>query len=1582
MASIKINNWLDGINTRVNKFRIKVSEAVDAVNTNISGLKLKPEKGLDTSNTASGDYNFKGDWVTDGDATKFTESGDLIIKSYDNQTPKFDRRYYDNNGNFVGLVGEKDLGSPVKPISSPSTSISTSGSSTGTGLYGQASIYTESLGSSTTNATTNSGLYADIQADDSDGTIFKVYNTTLVVVNKSTGKIRRRTVTTGALAVADVTITNKDKVFLHAGYVVGLDADRKNISVVAAETGTAEYTYTIADPSFQTYSSSSFLHGYNSITKTSSSFTINNGNLFVARNYKANNYYDYQVDKSTTGSFVSTTGEDIKIDCSRISYPSSTTGGRPLWLLIMPSSGLVAEGSSANILFANYAGDWFYSGEVQELWFNTYTKKVYAISRDITVNGDSYKAMLIYWVNEGFPFMTTYYADDNITGINPIIKITNRTTEDGYWMYSVHHGGKDESSATNWFRTNFGTPSDFSNNEKSYMTWNSSSKVLTISGYGFTSTLDTDDMEWTSGTSYVNGLARVQSGAFSGKAIMGTMTKMSLATFVAGGGGSSGVTHSVIDKSNTHPLPKGNSFGWRKNSSDFSSPGGGWDNYQEVFLSDITSENDEIQPLRSNFLATLQKTSYSSYAESVYNIASGRQLAVNTHLVPEASHNLSAIDSTDAKIGHGNVTPTSVTPKFMTYQAVGSSSTNDRIFFGTRFAGNSFSAYKNQTSSGGTKFGSGAISLNLNITSYDVEKQDTTSSFTHRVIFINSALSPESNIAVVSMTDMSQTTGATTFGVTNGKDLWVDGTKRIIKVADNSLSVIDTSNDNEASTFHLPFGYWLTSQSPSIHYGLSLDGSSNDEIAVIKKCYAFWMHEVLALTTGGLLDHDAGKNRNIVKTMRKTGTNNRHLYIIFNDDDSFTYNNANFYLNLDSTRRPLVAATSSTETFTGTISATNKLLFGASEVYTTMIHDNVSVVHGSNTDSRTVTAKGSTSGTEFTVNTALTGNPTSGSATVTRTRYVHKNRFYIPSQYYNDFVSPILVVADYSATTYGPSVYADEQITISGNTLIEFITVAKSDANESDADSLFYIDVEKNAVSTVNQSDLGSDLTYVTAGVNLHNGSGPMIAFQYKYSFLRDISHSSESEFLIEGPTSDESTKLTTTADNQFIPIESITGAPSDATKVRMYRVGGDYSKYYWLADLPVSGGSTDRFLDKSSTVGSTLIKPLSDAGNIPIGLKNVILVNGVYMGSIGSKLYFSRYGDPNNWPEFGFQELEGDVTNMVSYQGEGIIFTRNATFRVRGNNYDQMQVIKVPDRQGVPPDKYDSVIEHKGVIYFISNDGLCVYNNGSINVISSQKFDSFPVIGKPRSAIKDNVLYIFEGSSASSENGVKLDTRTGASSFSRISQKVLSRAFYDQVEDRLFLTGSGTAGAYLEGDEESLTWESGDYTGGDTEMFNAFFGYKLTYSTSESGAEIEFYADGAGSPFHTKSISHSTEITCLYDQFTNYVVSKSVRYKLTGKITVYGMEINFEPVAGYPYQRRFEYVDVQYRGSSLQINVTVDNSSKTMSPDYSSTNLPSATDTRNIRLYYPADTTGTIPHYYSSGTGQVISVNYQTGDL
>ena len=183
MAKFKISSWVNGINTRINKFRIRETEAIDVVDADLSNIELKPQKGLDNSSGAQppGDYNFKNSWETDEDAKKFTESGDLLIKSYSGGTaPKFNRRKYSKSGEDIGVVGEKTLGVPVQPSSEPSVSKTTSVS--GGDLLAFSSVLNESFGATRTDCTTDNGLQADVSTNETSGfTVKKAYGSVLAL---------------------------------------------------------------------------------------------------------------------------------------------------------------------------------------------------------------------------------------------------------------------------------------------------------------------------------------------------------------------------------------------------------------------------------------------------------------------------------------------------------------------------------------------------------------------------------------------------------------------------------------------------------------------------------------------------------------------------------------------------------------------------------------------------------------------------------------------------------------------------------------------------------------------------------------------------------------------------------------------------------------------------------------------------------------------------------------------------------------------------------------------------------------------------------------------------------------------------------------------------------------------------------------------------------------------------------------------------------------------------------------------------------------------------------------------------------
>ena len=143
--------------------------------------------------------------------------------------------------------------------------------------------------------------------------------------------------------------------------------------------------------------------------------------------------------------------------------------------------------------------------------------------------------------------------------------------------------------------------------------------------------------------------------------------------------------------------------------------------------------------------------------------------------------------------------------------------------------------------------------------------------------------------------------------------------------------------------------------------------------------------------------------------------------------------------------------------------------------------------------------------------------------------------------------------------------------------------------------------------------------------------------------------------------------------------------------------------------------------------------------------MTNIVNVNGVFIGSLTNKIFVSEFGNPHSWPTTGRYDLDNTVNNILEHNGEALVFTDNSISRIRGYQYDSMQVLALPENQGVQSSYRESLVQYRNQLFFLSNDGLCVYDGTSINVLSKNKFGTFPSINTPLAAIKDGVIYFFE---------------------------------------------------------------------------------------------------------------------------------------------------------------------------------------------------------------------------------------------
>ena len=1022
---------------------------------------------------------------------------------------------------------------------------------------------------------------------------------------------------------------------------------------------------------------------------------------------------------------------------------------------------------------------------------------------------------------------------------------------------------------------------------------------------------------------------------------------------------------------------------------------GGIHNYKPKYPVNNRLNGANYPPARDNFLLAEKNYTYSAETSSYYvNSNNWSQVTVPMHLVadsasefsnssfsiPSSAPSTSGSGSTDETIH--NSSGNALLDGWYTMEASGVGSSNDRVF-NNPFGSSAVNVYSNILASGATQFGTIQATLQLSNNGYDLVRQDGANA-----VFINTAGSGET-VNVVNLQNLSVSTGTSFYGYgTNVKDIYKEGNYVIAKVGTNLSYVIDTSNSNEMAPVSMLVEYPVKVDTSNLKiYGV-LISSSTGKAAYVNSAYFFFRHEILALGTGGIREDETNNanTRNVGAVFQETSNNNIYHIGYISSSGTFDRTQSTYNLGISTTRRPKITLDAFTENFTANWNGTTKLTSVPNgSMHSTIVGDVLTI------GSVTATVTGYNLTDEILVSIS-SGSQATGSLTVTRTRYTHRNRMFAPQAEHGNLTISTPTFNSSGSYAAGSGNPGEHAVTFGDITGVKFIVGAKtsSDYYTKSGSSYFSADLDRRIVVTSSPDVDIADSTYSIGGMDIYNSVGANIPFQYKISYLRDIrattdiagSTTNESDpVLIEGPTSDETGTVTLSNLSDSISISSLgSSLASDIAKVRLYRVGGDYARYYWLVDLDVSNSAVGDYDDFSLAVGSTLISPNDETNAIPSTMSNIVQVNGLFVGSVGSHVYFSEFGNPHSWPKSGKYEIDGTINNIVESDGEAIIFTDNSIFRARGFSYDTVNIASIPQSQGVNASNKDSVVKHLGSVFFISNDGLCEYKAGVVRVISQPKFSSFPEITTPRSVFKDGVLYIFEASSSSSNKGMKVDFRTGEPVFSRIDQKALTRVLYNQENDTIYVKNSPTdttkIGSYgSSGDDLSILHESGEIGLGDLYstkiLFKAIIKYKTSLS-SGSNATVKFYADGSGSEFFTASLTDSTTETCLYFPLQTYESVKYLRYKIEGKVTIYEINFDYEMAKAFINKVRLNHVDVQYTGQ-LKVDIYADNGKEDSTPNYEttgSTNMPNPSGAvRTVRLYY-------------TGTGRVISTSYGTEDL
>ena len=246
-----------------------------------------------------------------------------------------------------------------------------------------------------------------------------------------------------------------------------------------------------------------------------------------------------------------------------------------------------------------------------------------------------------------------------------------------------------------------------------------------------------------------------------------------------------------------------------------------------------------------------------------------------------------------------------------------------------------------------------------------------------------------------------------------------------------------------------------------------------------------------------------------------------------------------------------------------------------------------------------------------------------------------------------------------------------------------------------------------------------------------------------------------------------------------------------------------------------------------------------------------VTAVGSLYFGAVDADLRFSRYGSPEYWPLEAVVTLDSEIKGIMEHAGEGIVFTTNSVYRVRGTDPKAMVAFRVPDAKGIKDGDRHSLAEFNGgIIWKTASDGLCMYSGGRVSYLTRDKH-KIPDMDKPNSCVADGVYWLFQRPKANREagdtgNGFRLEITSGdmrlcqtsIQSYYAYFAKALGKAVVVTSDDSLSTDDADTGFVVEEiggTKAKNISWKSKKIDTGDPAVAKAFGSIAIVYESLES---------------------------------------------------------------------------------------------------------------------------------------------------
>lgn len=315
------------------------------------------------------------------------------------------------------------------------------------------------------------------------------------------------------------------------------------------------------------------------------------------------------------------------------------------------------------------------------------------------------------------------------------------------------------------------------------------------------------------------------------------------------------------------------------------------------------------------------------------------------------------------------------------------------------------------------------------------------------------------------------------------------------------------------------------------------------------------------------------------------------------------------------------------------------------------------------------------------------------------------------------------------------------------------------------------------------------------------------------------------------------------TLSNNTVTVTDPGSWPDDISYIKVYRTTDKGADFYHIGNITTEGGTLKDA--STSDIDLVFLSPLTAMNNYPApeGGKYLTENGGVFYLAVGDRLYFSVVGNPHGWHPLQWIGI-GDTITGITPEFQGVlVFTRNNTYRITGaENIATVTKVLIPGNQGCI--NYRTIAHVSNAPIWLSNDGLCLWDGQSIQIISNKVLKTTALqVQYAVSANDAYILFLLSGA-------IVFDKRNGGV-FRKLSF-TCEYAWYDSKTDKLYLQKNGNLYEFGTGIKTEWTYVS-PYIGGSDLALKRFDEILFTCSAV---SKLSVYIEGVKK--HEISIQNS----------------------------------------------------------------------------------------------------------------------------